>query len=44
MVVPTDLIVFKLLELYRRANKTCQETSQGKLLSVQGFSLSFSHE
>ena len=33
MVVSVDSVVFKLLEQYRRANKTCQETCQvGKLL------------
>ena len=28
----TDSVVFKLLQVYRRANKICQETCQGKLL------------
>ena len=36
MVVSTDSVVFKLLELYRRANRTCQETCRGKLLVCTG--------
>ena len=36
MVVQIDSVAFKLLELYRRANKTCQETFQGKLLVCTG--------
>ena len=32
MVVSKDSFVFTLLEPYRRANITCQETNQGKLL------------
>ena len=36
MVVSTDSVVFKLLELYRRANRTCQKTCQGKLFVCTG--------
>ena len=36
MFVSTVAVAFKLLELYRRANKTCQETCQGKLLVCAG--------
>ena len=36
MDVSLDSVVFKLLELYRRANKSCQETCQGKLLVCIG--------
>ena len=34
MVVSTDSVV--LLKLYRRTNKTCQETCEGKLLVSTG--------
>ena len=38
MVVWTDSVVFKLLELYRRANN-CQETCQGKLFVCTGLNI-----
>ena len=36
MVVSTDSVGFELLEPYRQACKTCEETGQGKLLVCAG--------
>ena len=38
MVVSTDSVVSKLLELYRRANKNCQELVKENCSSARGFS------
>ena len=36
MVVCIHSLAFKLLELYRQANKTCQETCRGKMFVCTG--------